>query len=159
MGGKRSKRRSSGKRMDPNIYVLEDASIATADTVVNSTLLTNGQPARMRIRMRRAQLITTGGSGSSRVFWLIRRVPQGYSAPSITVTSGLTVYADQPDILGIGFRASSSTDTAPLQASWQWIKRSVILYEGDSLVLQCVPNTSDSGLVESGQIEFGSCFV
>ncbi len=152
-------KRGSGKRLDPNIYVLEDASIATADTVVNSTLITNGQPARMRIKMRRAQLITTGGSGSSRVFWLIRRVPSGYSAPSITVTSGLTVFADQPDVLGIGFRAASSTETAALQATWQWIKRSVVLFEGDSLVLQCVPNTSDTGLTESGQIEFGSCFV
>ncbi len=147
-----------GRRLDPNLYVLEDASIATADTAVNGSMLTNDKSSRMMVRMRRATLMAFGGNTGARVLWIIRRVPQGYTPPSITVTSGLTVFADQADILGYGI-ADFTSDNGEHYAKFTWIRRTTVLYEGDYIALQCVTNTSSTGLLEAGEIEFGSKFV
>ncbi len=146
------------RRLDPNLYVLEDASIATADTAVNGSLLANDRSARMIVKFRRATLMAFGGNTGARVFWIIRRVPSGYTPPSITVTSGLTVFADQADVLGYGI-ADFTSDGSEHFAKFTWIRRTTVLFEGDYIALQCVTNTSSTGLLEAGEIEFGSKFA
>ncbi len=155
---KNQRKRTRNSRLDPNLFVLEDLAIDTADTVVNTTILTNSLPTRMSIHMRGVQLTACKGSTAARVFWVLRRLPSGYTAPNVTISTGLTDFVDQPNILGFGFRAYLTTDTIGF-AEWQWIHKNATLYEGDSLVLQCVPNTSSTNLIETGQLEFGSRFL
>ncbi len=156
--GKRSRNSATG-RLDPNIYILEDASVAVIDTAVNSTLVTNDKPSRLLIRMKGATLQVNNGTTNARVFWVLRRLPSGYTAPAITVGSGTASFVDQPDVLGYGFKSYQTTDASSIPARWVWLKPSIVLYEGDQLLLQAVTNTTSPNLIESGVIEWGSKYL
>ncbi len=151
---RRARKRSA--RLDPNLYLLEDQSIATADTVLNVTLLTQSEKQPYVISARDMHLEALGGNTNSRVFYVLRRVPSGYSAPSITVTSGLNTIVDQPDILLYGFINFTTGGVDSNVNTTQRLRPTMVFYEGDTLILQAVGNVTSTGLVVSGFIEWGS---
>ncbi len=93
-----------------------------------------------------------------RCFFILRRLPSGYTAPAITITSGLTSFIDQRDVLGYCLYQYNTVN--PIDpVTWTWIRPSIVLYEGDSIVLQAVSNNNSTGLLETQIVEFGSRYL
>ncbi len=158
-GRGRTRRRRAARRGDPNLYLLENISINTADTVSNTTLFTFAEKSRMIVALRGVTLHVWGGATTNMVYCVIRRVPSGYSSPSITVASGLTAIVDQPDILCYGFCAfiTGSVDENPLAITW--LRPNMVFYEGDVLLCQIVSNTTSTGMFAGGAIEWESSYA
>ncbi len=156
-----SKRRRGSRRgrrlsLDPNINLIEDTSISTADTAVNTTLYTSADKTLTTARLRSLQLACRGGAASTLVYFVIRRVPYGYSAPSITVSTSGSALIDQPNVMAVGFLNFITGNLDPQEATFQYLRPQMTFYEADTMVLQVVPNISSSSLVFGGLVEFGS---
>ncbi len=161
----RSTRRSQNRnfsrrrRRDPNIYTLEAISIATADSATTTNLVTTSEKSPTLITLRSALLEVSGGATTAQTFFVIRRVPSGYSAPAITVTSGLTTFVDQPDVLAYGFCSYITTTVDPDPVLVRMLRPTMLFYEGDVLTIQATSNTNSTGLVYNGVIEWDSRFA
>ncbi len=146
----RQKRRNP--RLDPILYTADNVALATADTVSNLTVYNNGQNARVLFNMRQGYLNASGGGTDSSIFCVIRRLPSGYTEPSVTVSSGVTTFADQPDVVAFCLLDAVAGETAPVQARFIVIKPFIVLYGGDSIVMQTVCNTSSVGQIYSAMM-------
>ncbi len=156
--GRSRRRRNGGGRFDPNLFVLDNTSVDTADTVVNTTLFTNSNPYRVLSSFRPSAITIAPGATATTTYVFVRRLPSGYAAPAITVVTGLTTLVDQPDIVGYGvIRSEAATlASASFEIEMSWLHPNMVLYEGDSLILQAVVNTSSVSHLISGILEFGT---
>ena len=152
----RNRKSKGAMRMDPNLFILENVAVTDQDLVVNTTIFTNSEKQRYLFALRSANVsMPACATGANITYFVLRRVPSGYSAPAATVATGLTVWADQPDVLAYAYYISQGASTTPVNVEFTKLKRNVVLYEGDLVVLQAVPSTGvDSSFY--GQIEFGT---
>jgi hypothetical protein len=146
-------------RWDPNLYLLSQMSASTTATQT-TTLYTNGTNEVIKVRLRRPTLSIFPGGAANNCYICIRRVPSGYANPSTLVaTAGLSATIDQPDIFGFGMMvmtinaAVETTDFQP-PVTWRQLHQTLLLYSGDSLVIQVANNAASSGQTLNGYIEF-----
>ncbi len=143
-GGRRSSRRVGS----PVLYTSDLVPVTTADTVVNTTVLTMADKVRQFVRVKSLQISANAGASQSRVYYVLRRVPDGYTPPTITLTSGTTAIVDDADVIGYGILNQNATNTNPtyqpvLRMSRR--KNGAVLFNGDTLVLQAVADVSSTG--------------
>ncbi len=161
MAAKLSRKRQRNGRMvrklDPNLFLFEAVALSTADTAVNTTVFTNSEKQRYLWQYRSCRTILFPSSGGTpTVFWVLRRVPSGYSAPTaVTVATGLTTWIDQPDVIAYACERPLTSYTAPIEAEFTVLKSTVVLFEGDTVVLQAVINETVNANF-SGELEFGT---
>ncbi len=150
MSSQRRRRRGRGRRRtaEPYLYVSENVAFATADTPVNTTLYINPSGENARIfNIRSMELTMLPGATTNQSLFIIRKVPQGYAAPGITVATG-TSYVDHPNILGYVLVTSVGGITFSNlvnEKDFTWRRQSVLLHGGDFISLQAVTNTSSAG--------------
>ncbi len=154
-----SSKRSS--KFDPNLYVGEAIAITTADTTYNNSVFTNSEPYRQLASIRSAHITIEPGATASRVLFVLRRLPQGYSVPSTTFATGLTVWNDVPDVIGyaIAYVPSSTGNTnsqVPLPIQMTLLKPNIVLFENDQIYLNALPGVSSAGMSYNVLIEFGT---
>ncbi len=93
------------------------------------------------------ELTMLPGATTNQSLFLVRKVPQGYTAPGIIMTTGSS-YVDHANILGYVLVTSvggiTFTNTVN-EKDFNWIRRNVLLHSGDTVVLQAVTNTSSAG--------------
>jgi hypothetical protein len=138
----------------------EDVNIATADTAVNTTIYSSSTsatalqkpvtfyPGPLRIQIK------PGGTDNT-IFAVLRKVPQGYSAPAITPTDGNTAFADVMNVLAYGVVRVAAGSSDPLnRIDMRRLRKSVSLARGDSIVLQIVPNVNSTNQTASTLFEY-----
>jgi hypothetical protein len=155
---KNQRYRRSTRRSAPVIATLEQSAFAAADTVANATLYapptTSVTSIQQRWRVRVRGLITTVKDGDStdfRAYAIVRKLPNGYSAPSITVSSAVTTFADVDNVLAYGLYYGADTRDS---IQWRWLKRTTDLIPGDSLILQLVGDSASTNRAASTVIEY-----
>ncbi len=147
------------RRYDPNLWVTDNVAIASANTTVSNTIYTNSLATRVSLRFRKMQLnIAHNALTAVRVFFVLRRVPQGYTAPSATIATGATVWTDLPDVFGYGYiymaAVASQTNQFPEDYTLILTRPTMTLFEGDTVVIQAVPDQSIASLSYTGVAEF-----
>jgi hypothetical protein len=159
MSRKRNVLRRRRPRWDPNLYLLNQMNASTTATQT-TTLYTNGTNEVIKVRLRRPTLSIFPGTAANNCYVCIRRVPSGYANPSTLVaTAGLTATIDQPDIFGFGVMvltigsASDTTDFEP-PISWRALHPTMLLYSGDTIVVQVANNAASTNQSLNGYIEF-----
>ncbi len=131
----------------PQLYILEEAAVVLADTVVSNTIYTSAVGTAALEMAQRFTLnkmtmnVNYGSVASAKVFVVVRRVPSGYSAPAITISTGNLSIIDFPDVLAYGFL--DGQDTVPYRLEMS--RPSVIVHPGDSVIIQCVSNVASTG--------------
>ncbi len=142
----------------PVLYTLEDVALATADTASNTTLYTSSTSASTLVKPVRFTLGPTRvsvkyGSTETTVFAIVRKVPQGYTTPTIAPTDGNTSFVDTPNVLGYGVIRVGDNDTMN-RIDLRFLAKSVMLARGDSIVLQVVSNVSSTNQAYSALSEY-----
>ncbi len=148
--------RKSSKKGAPIIAVQEELAVATADTVVNSTLFapplgTTSSLQTWRFHLGSIQCEVTDGATGHRLYAVVRRVPAGYSAPSITVSTGVTTFADIANVMAYGIY--TTTDVRE-EVQWRWLRRNVIVQPGDTIITQYAIDISSAGSAVSTLVEY-----
>ncbi len=150
--------RRTGRAAVPVLYVLEDVALASADTVSSTSLYTSSTSASALVKPVRFTLGPTRinvkyGSTETNVLAIVRKVPQGYSNPTIAPTDGNTTFVDTPNILGYGIIRVGGNDTMN-RIDLRFLNKSVMLARGDSIVLQVVSNISSTNQAYSALAEY-----
>ncbi len=158
--GKRSKRNGRYAGGTPQLATIEDTALATADAAVTNTLYTSStsnssltKPVRFTLGPVRVAM--KYGSTETTVFAVVRKLPQGYSNPSIAIVDGNTSFVDVPNILAYGVIRVGSTDTMN-RLDLRRLRNTVTLNRGDAIILQVVSNVSSTGQAYSALIEFST---
>ncbi len=157
----RSRRSRSQRPLGtPQLATVEDGSIATADSVSTDTIYTSStsnsvltKPVMFHLGPTRVSI--KYGSTESTVLAIVRKVPQGYTAPAVTVATGNTTFADIPNVLAYGLVRVNAGDTMN-RIDLRKLRQAVRLDRGDSIVLQTVSNINSTGQVYSALIEFST---
>ena len=150
------------KGIIPQFYVREDVALATADTVVNTTILSSPTGSTDLVKPVVFHpgpcRITIGtGNTTNTVFAVLRKVPEGYTAPSITIGDGNTTFKDVPDVLMYGIvRVYGGTSDVMQRIDLRMLRSSIPLARGDSIVLQVVSNTSSVNQVFGALVEYST---
>ncbi len=148
-------RRRARVTWSPHIFTMEGLAPVTADTAVNTTIYSNGETENFHYRAKSMNLTVTAGASTTSTYWILRKIPAGYTAPSATITTGETSFTDEAGVLGWGHARSFSTNTAQIRMSQSWRRKVVVCAPGDSIVLQLVSNASSASLSVDGIHEFG----
>ncbi len=144
----------------PQLTVLEDRSIAAADTANNYDIFTSPSG---NADLTKAVLFRSGpcriackyGNADTAVFAILRRIPQGYSAPTITLVDGNTSFIDIDNILAYGVVRVSGSDTMA-RIDMRHLRRTVRLERGDKITLQVVSNAASAGQTYSALLEYST---
>ena len=146
-----TKARRSAKRnlADPEIFQATNIACSSTTSANTSIFLNNTHVVR-RLRFHPCTVQVFPGAVASCKWFVLRRVPAGYTAPSLSPSSAgsTTTIADQPNVLGlIAIRVGSSGGgvVSIAEPKLIWRKKSVVLYEGDSVSLTSVSDVSDTG--------------
>ena len=142
----------------PHLYVREDVALATADTVSNTIIYATSTSAST---LTKTTTFTPGpcrvslkyGSAETTVFVVMRKLPEGYTAPAITPTDGNTTFNDVPNVIGYGLIRVGGTDTMN-RIDLRRLRSSVKLAQGDSVILQVVSNAASTNQAYSALIEY-----
>ncbi len=155
---RRSRRATSAV---PVLYIREDVALATADSTSNSTVYTSptsvtalNKPVRFTLGPTRISF--KAGLTETTVFAVVRKVPQGYTTPTIAPTDGNTTFDDVPNVLGYGVARIVPTNDAMNRVDMRFLTKSVTLSRGDSVVLQVVSNVSSTNLAYSAMCEYST---
>ncbi len=145
-------------RREPILYTVEDAALSTADDVQSTTLYTSATSATVltkpvRFTLGPTRVGFTYGSTATLVLAIVRKVPQGYTAPTITPASGNTVFNDVPNILGYGYIRVTGNDVMS-RIDLRYLTKSVSLMRGDAIVLQVVSNAASAGQKYHALVEY-----
>ncbi len=146
------------QRREPILYAIEDAALSTADDVQSTTLYSSATSATVltkpvRFRLGPTRVSFTYGSAASLVLAIVRKVPEGYTAPAITPATGNTVFNDVPNILGYGYIRVNGNDVMN-RIDMRYLTRSVTLMRGDAIVLQVVSNIASTGQKYHALVEY-----
>ncbi len=144
--------RARSNKFDPNILVVEGSAIAVADTASNNSIITISTPSPpMLARYRGVQVSVTPGTGTATFcLFVIRRVPQGYTAPAITVAAGTSAVVDDSNVMAYGMininlTSATATGFVPDPITLIPLRRTLKMYPGDVLTLQGVSNAASTG--------------
>ena len=147
----------------PIIQIVEDVSLTAADTASNTTIYnpplgTTSFEAPSLFIVKACRVAFFNGSGTSyRALAVLRKVPNGYSFPAITVTSGLTTFGDFPNVLGYGLVNVGVQGTLPdpmTRIDMEFLKTSIVVAPGDTIALQVVINTATTTNTYSAELEY-----
>ncbi len=160
MSRRRNRRRNAGvmRLRYPVIVTAEDISVATADSAQTTYLYA---PSYSGSAVQEAQKITfladglpciffRGGNSQTAVYAVVRKIPAGYSLPSVAIGSNSTVYQDTPNVLAYGF-CSFVPSLDPQSIDMHWLKNTTLVHPGDQVILQLTANISSSGMIASAQ--------
>ncbi len=138
-------------RLSPILATIENTALATADTVANVTLYappltgTSSVMERWAFRLNSAKLTIFAGGTTNRIYVVVRKVPQGYTAPSISITNAVTTFADVSNVLAYGVITVGGGTQDPMnRLTLTMLKPRSIVLPGDSIVLQAVSDTTSS---------------
>jgi translation initiation factor IF-1 len=107
-------------------------------------------PGPLRIQLK------PGGSDNI-VFAVLRKVPQGYTAPNITVVGGNTTFVDVMNVLAYGMVRVQAASGDPMnRIDMRILRKSIPMARGDSVILQVVPNANSSGQQFSALFEYST---
>ena len=144
----------------PQLYVEEDASLAVADVSSNTTLYTSSSSASalgkvVKFTLGPARVVIKAGNSDQLVFVIIRKLPEGYAAPTNTITDGNTVFQDTPNILAYGFVRVAASSTDPMnRTDLRYLQRGCVLRKGESVVMQLLANAASTGATYSALVEY-----
>ncbi len=136
------------RRWDPSIFTVENVSLTAADTASNNTILTIGNPAQpYSFRLKECHVQVLSGATAAMNLFCIRRVPQGYSNPSITVATGTSTLIDTANVIAYGMILANAvaSSTSEQEVELTILKPTITLFEGDTVIIQAVPNSSSTG--------------
>ncbi len=155
----RTRRPKRNTRAAPQLQYVEDTALATADTVSNITLYnptaaTGTLELPTSFRLRSATITIGGGATANRVLAIIRRVPNGYSFPTVTVATGLTTFQDFSNILAYGFVTTGAIVDPDSRIDMRLLKSNITVYPGDTIAMQTVSNISSVGQTYSAMLEY-----
>ncbi len=160
MSNRRRGRRGRGpvrrKKWAPNIFVGEGLSIATADTASSTTIFTNSEQFPLDIEFKSGKMGAASGGTATAVYAILRRVPQGYSAPAITPATGTTSFVDEANVLAYGYIQWVPSPLSNMSVALRPVFPRQTLFAGDTLVYQIVAGTTSASLVGSGLVELWS---
>jgi hypothetical protein len=150
--------RRQRRLISPQIYITEEVSISGADTVSNTAfyappISTTEVEMPTMFHLRSSDVTVQAGNANTRVFAVIRRVPSGYSAPSITITNGINVIIDMPDVLAYGL-SNITTGATDNTLRLHLLKPNMRLYPGDNVTLQVVSNGASTSQTYSSLTEY-----
>ncbi len=155
------KQRQPRRRMargPPHLYVREDVALATADTVSTTILYATSTSSTTLTKpttfsLGPVRVSAKYGSAETTVFCVVRKLPEGYTAPAITPTDGNTTFVDMPNVLAYGMIRVGSTDTMN-RIDLRKLRTSVMLAQGDSVILQVVTNAASTNQAYSALAEY-----
>ena len=161
----RSNRRNRNprRRETPSFDILEDVSIATADTASNNTVYnpqvgtgTLEAPGFFHLRGATWSVNNSSTNTATRVLCIIRKVPNGYAFPSITVASGVTAIAGS-DVLAFGLINTTALATNEVPSQELTIVRPRVRVDtGDTIACQIVSNVSSASQTAFVAIYYGA---
>ena len=137
--------------MCPRIYTLESETLATADSPANTTIYSPSATATTvfkpsRFNYHTCRVSVKAGGSNAVVYAILRKVPQGYSSPGVTIADSNTTFVDPPNILAYGARYIYAASTDPWNViDLRPLNRSLQVNAGDSIVLQVVSDTASTG--------------
>ncbi len=152
-GGARAQNR---RRWAPNLFIAEGTDIDTADTVANTTIFTNSNDFPMNVRFKSGKIGAAAGGTATAVYAVIRRVPQGYTAPAITVATGTTSFADEADVLAYAYLQWVPSPGANMSVAYRPVFPRQTLFAGDTIVSQMVAGVTSASLVGAVTAELWS---
>ncbi len=144
-------RRSRGRRSRaltvPQIFTTEGLAPVTADTQVFQTIYnppdsTSSLGTPTRFRLGPVRIYVTPGAAASRVYIVVRKVPEGYSAPTMTISSSVGSITDPMNVFGY---AIIDGNNATIPTSLTMIKSTLTIQPGDTVVVQAVSDISSAG--------------
>ncbi len=153
----RSRRATSSAPWSFHLWTQESTSLATADTASNTTIYTNSLSESVWFAIDSIDVsVKCGTTADSQVLYVVRKVPEGYSAPAITISSGEATFFDNDNILAWGnglILATEASGFARIKLSRHIAKRRVRLDQNDFIVVQAVCGTSSTN--QSYSFEMG----
>ncbi len=138
-------RRRNGRSI-PQVFNVENLAPVTADTQVSQTLYnppdtTTSLGTPTIFRFGRTELTVIAGAATARVFVVVRRVPEGYSFPAMTIASGVSSLTDPSNVIAYGYIQSTNTMPTYLTSLNTVLK----LQPGDTIGVQAVSDTTSAG--------------
>lgn len=136
------------------------AALAVADVSSNTTLYTSSSSASalgkvVKFTLGPARVVIKAGNSDQQVFAIIRKLPEGYSAPTNTITDGNTVFQDVPNILAYGLIRVAASSTDPMnRIDLRYLQRGCVLRKGESVILQLLANAASTGATYSALVEY-----
>ncbi len=154
---RRSNRRRGAARSRRPIQRLvwtgEEIVFQTADTAVNTLVYSNGGVIPQRLSLRNGYVSVTGGNFTTTAWFVIRRVPAGYTAPTaVTVSTSNDTFIDSPDVLAYAVTKIAPDTVESLD--WTVIRRTATFYRSDQLIVQAVPTGNSTDLKFSTMLEY-----
>jgi len=154
-GNKRNRNRRS--HLVRELFVVDSVNVATA-TTVNTVIYTNtastaGLELPVFWKFNSAMISASGGNNGSRWFFLLRRIPQGYSAPTVSIATGQLALSSK-DILAYGMINDVTGSSAFMFGSMKRVYTSVTLAPGDIIVLQIINDLANTGLTADATIDY-----
>ncbi len=141
----------------PVIATIDGTAVATADLAVNTGLYlpahssTTSFVDAMTFRLRSATFsVNQGTSAVAKIYFVIRKVPEGYSPPSVVVSTSITTFADPQNVLAYGIAPANLTDQFELTI----LKSTVNMTTGDSIYIQATSDTSSTGQSYSATVVY-----
>jgi len=145
--------RSRVSRGSPYLYTFLATSIA-GGTQVDVDLFVNGQLDKLVYSQQAPKFQIFGGATSCDVFFIVRRVPQGYAVPIASLGGGTNTFEDVDNVLSWGILRFLTTNTTPTLMVLKTLKSSVPLNVGDNVYLTVVPSVSSVGLLFDGEVMY-----
>ncbi len=142
------------RRGTPQIFVAEQSSIPTADTATNVTVFTNAEE-QPYLFTHKTPVFAADVSADMLVMAVIRRVPNGYSAPtSVPISTGSSSFIDERDVLSYGFLLERAGSTDHPNFRFTMLRSGVRLEKGDAVVLQLIPSATSASATCSVVLEY-----
>jgi hypothetical protein len=138
--------------------MLENLAIVTQDSVVNTTIFAPPQQTTALqepnvFHYRSGNFCTLYGTVATTCVYLLRKVPNGYAVPSISLSTGVNNFVDVDNIIGYCI-VHATTSTGPEPVPLQVLKRSIKVNPGDSIILQAVSNATSASQVGFGMLQY-----
>jgi hypothetical protein len=140
----------ASRKLMPVIATIENKALGTADTAVNVTLFspplsTSSVLERFVYNLRTIDVTVKDGNTACTVYGIVRKLPAGYTAPSIVISDAVTTFADVDNVLAYSIYNGSQSTLDPWdRLIWRYLRKTFTVNSGDSIILQMVTDTSSA---------------
>jgi glycerol uptake facilitator-like aquaporin len=107
----------------------------------------------MVFNLRNVRVNVTYGSTVTRVYFVVRRVPEGYAAPALTISSSVNSFTDPDNVLAYAVLNVSGTGYS-LEGDLNICKTNVVMFSGDIIYIQATSDTSSTGQTFSALAQY-----
>ncbi len=95
------------------------------------------------------------GTANNAIYVILRKVPQGYSNPTVAIADGNTTFVDVPNVLAYGsVYVYASTNDTMTRIDLRPLNRNMKVLAGDTIVLQVVSDTASTGQTYDCMLEY-----